>query len=57
MLGFVSTPFYIELGFSKQEIASVVKVFGLIATILGAFAGGWVVYRIGLMKGLFQYVV
>ncbi|MGV2432929.1 MAG UNVERIFIED_CONTAM: MFS transporter [Rickettsiaceae bacterium] len=52
MLGFVSTPFYIDLGFSKQEIASVVKVFGIIATICGSFAGGWIVYRIGVIRGL-----
>ncbi len=52
MLGFVSTPFYLELGFSKQEIASVVKVFGVIATIIGTFAGGVVCYRLGVLRGL-----
>jgi PAT family beta-lactamase induction signal transducer AmpG len=52
MLGFVSTPFYLELGFSKQEIASVVKIFGVIATTIGTFAGGVVCYRLGVLRGL-----
>ena len=52
MLGFVSTPFYQDLGFSKQEIASVVKVFGVVATTLGTIAGGLVSYRLGAIRGL-----
>lgn len=40
MLAFVSTPFFYELGFLKQEIATVVKVFGVVATTIGAYLGG-----------------
>lgn len=52
-LGHMLPPFYLQLGFTKSEIASVTKVFGLIATILGGFAGGFVVYRLGILRGLF----
>lgn len=52
MLGVVSMPFYRELGYDKQQIAFVVKGVGLVATILGTYAGGFVIYKIGSYKGL-----
>jgi MFS transporter, PAT family, beta-lactamase induction signal transducer AmpG len=52
MIGRMTNPFYIELGFSLDEIAAVTKVFGLIATLLGAMAGGLVVARLGVVRGL-----
>ena len=52
IFGAVSGPFYIELGYTKIQIASVVKIYGLIATILGSIAGGLVIYKIGNFKGL-----
>lgn len=39
-IGLVLQVFYKELGFSKSEIASIIKVVGLFATILGTFLGG-----------------
>lgn len=50
--GVMSNPFYIELGFSKEEIASISKAFGLGATIAGGFLGGLVVSQAGVMKSL-----
>lgn len=47
-LGIMANPFYIDLGFTKSEIASVTKVFGLVMTILGAYAGGIMVTRMGI---------
>jgi PAT family beta-lactamase induction signal transducer AmpG len=52
MIGRMTNPFYIELGFSLDEIAAVTKVFGLISTLGGAMAGGLVVARIGVVRGL-----
>lgn len=52
MLGVVATPFYMELGFSKKEIADVTKIFGLVATIFGSYLGGFIMYRLGNFKGL-----
>jgi len=52
MISFVTTPFYLELGFTKLQVAGVMKVFGLIATTLGAITGGVVCMRIGYIRGL-----
>ncbi|HXR88347.1 MAG TPA: MFS transporter, partial [Stellaceae bacterium] len=40
LAGVMSGPFYIELGFEKSEIASITKVFGVIASIVGVSLGG-----------------
>ena len=45
-------PFYDDMGFSKVEIASVIKVYGVIATIAGTLLGGLMVSRFGIMKSL-----
>ncbi len=52
VLGVISNVFYQDLGFSKTEIASVVKTFGLFMTILGGFVGGLMAMRIGIMRVL-----
>jgi len=52
MLGVVAMPFYMELGFTLKEIGAITKVFGLIATICGAYVGGVIMYRYGSLKGL-----
>lgn len=52
MLAYVSTPFILELGFTKKEWSEVVKFFGFIATTLGTFTGGVIVYRLGSIRGL-----
>ena len=51
-MGTMFNPFLLDLGFTKTQIAAVVKVYGLIATLLGTFAGGWVVARIGMFRSL-----
>ena len=51
-MGVMAYPFYIDLGFSKSEIATVVKFFGFFMTILGAFIGGVLVARYGIMRPL-----
>lgn len=50
--GVMTSPFYVDLGFSAGEVASVTKVFGLIATLLGIFLGGWLVGALGLGRAL-----
>ena len=50
--GAMATPFYLELGFSKIEIANVTKAFGLGASIIGGLLGGVVVSRFGVMRSL-----
>ena len=45
-------PFFLELGFSKSEIAGITKIFGFNAIIAGGFLGGLVLARYGIMRGL-----
>jgi len=51
-LGVMAYPFYIDLGFSKSEIASVTKIYGVFMTIAGAILGGVAVVRFGIMRPL-----
>jgi PAT family beta-lactamase induction signal transducer AmpG len=39
-MGVMANPFYLDLGFSKKEIADISKVFGFFMTIFGAALGG-----------------
>ncbi len=50
-------PFYDDLGFSKAEIAYVSKLYGMAATIIGGLWGGYILSRIGLLKGLLIFAV
>ena len=48
----LSTNFYLDIGFSKSEIGTIVKFFGLFATLIGAFIGGLLSLKIGLYRSL-----
>jgi len=48
----IMNPFYLDLGFSLVEVAEVRKVFGVAASMLGVFAGGIAVARLGMMRAL-----
>ena len=50
--GVMANPLYIDLGFSKADIASVTKLFGFWVGLGGIFAGGVAVTRFGLMPSL-----
>jgi PAT family beta-lactamase induction signal transducer AmpG len=50
VLGVIANLFYQDLGFSKSEIASVVKTFGLLMTIAGGFVGGLLALRFGVLR-------
>lgn len=49
VMGVMANVFYIDQGFTKEQIAWVSKVFGLIMTLLGAGAGGILIVRFGIM--------
>ena len=53
MIGNMQNLFYLDLGFSKTDIANASKIFGMWASILGGFAGGVLVVRHGMIKSLF----
>ena len=50
--GVMAGPLYVDLGFSKAEIASVSKLYGVWIGIIGAFAGGFAIARFGLFPSL-----
>ncbi|MCG7987400.1 MAG: MFS transporter [Candidatus Thiodiazotropha weberae] len=49
VLGVISSVFYVDLGFSKGEVALVVNVFGIAMTLIGAVVGGMLVARYKVM--------
>lgn len=51
-MGVMANPFYLDLGFSKTDIADVTKVFGFFMTIAGAGLGGILVLRFGILRPL-----
>lgn len=53
LAGVMANPFYLEMGFSKAEIAGVSKIFGLWATLIGGALGGLIVARLGILRSLF----
>jgi len=51
-MGVMAMPFYLDLGFSKIDIANIAKVYGFGMTLAGAALGGLLVARFGLMRPL-----
>lgn len=52
VMGIMANPFYVDMGYTKDEVATVTKVYGVIMTLAGAFAGGALALRFGVMKVL-----
>jgi PAT family beta-lactamase induction signal transducer AmpG len=52
LAGNMTTPFLLDIGFSKIDIANIVKLFGLLATLGGLFLGGLIVSKLGLLFAL-----
>ncbi|MDD7805732.1 MAG: AmpG family muropeptide MFS transporter [Endozoicomonas sp. (ex Botrylloides leachii)] len=53
VLGIMANPFYVDLGFTKEEVAAVSKIYGVIMTLTGASIGGLMTVRFGVMRILF----
>lgn len=49
-MGVMANPFYLDLGFSKAQIANIAAAFGLGMTLLGAAVGGLLVARFGIAR-------
>ena len=52
VMGIMANPFYVDMGYSKDEVAAVTKVFGVAMTLLGAFVGGALTMRFGVLRVL-----
>jgi len=55
MASAMTTPFYLDIGFSKTEIGTVVKLFGFWATMAGALVGGVLMLRLGINRSLWIF--
>jgi len=55
MAGAITTPFYLDIGFTKTDIGAVVKVFGTGATLAGAFLGGVILLKLGINRSLWIF--
>ncbi len=53
VMGVMSNPFYVDMGYSKDEVATISKVYGVIMTIAGAAIGGVLTVKLGIMRTLF----
>ena len=50
VMGIMANPFYVDMGYTKDEVAGVTKIYGVIMTLVGAFIGGVLSMRFGVMK-------
>src|SRR5438045_9418036 len=48
----MSNPLYVALEFTKVEVATISKVYGVIATLVGVALGGVLVARVGVFRAL-----
>ena len=55
MASAMTTPFYLDIGFSKTEIGAIVKLFGFWATIAGTLIGGVLMLRLGINRSLWVF--
>ncbi|HRF45403.1 MAG TPA: AmpG family muropeptide MFS transporter [Candidatus Competibacteraceae bacterium] len=55
MATYITTPFYLDLGFSKTEIGTVVKLFGFWATVIGGLIGGMLILHWGIYRSLWRF--
>ena len=40
VMGIMANPFYVDMGYTKDEVATVTKIYGVVMTLVGAFVGG-----------------
>ena len=52
VMGIMANPFYVDMGYTKDEVAAVTKIYGVIMTLAGAFVGGVLAMRFGVMRVL-----
>ncbi len=52
LLGVMANPFYLDIGFSKSEIAVISKFYGMAMTVAGGLLGGLLATRYGILKTL-----
>ncbi len=52
VMGIMANPFYVDMGYTKDEVAAISKLYGVVMTLVGAFIGGVLSIKIGMMRTL-----
>jgi MFS transporter, PAT family, beta-lactamase induction signal transducer AmpG len=52
VMGIMANPFYVDMGYTKGEVAAITKLYGIVMTLVGAFIGGVLSLKIGMMRTL-----
>jgi len=52
VMGIMANPFYVDMGYTKEQVAAVTKIYGVAMTLAGAFVGGAMAMRWGVMRVL-----
>ena len=52
VMGIMANPFYVDMGYTKEQVAAVTKIYGVVMTLAGAFVGGAMAMRWGVMRVL-----
>ncbi len=55
LAGAMTTPFLLDLGFTRTDVGTVNKAFGLLSTIFGTLAGGGIIAKIGINRSLWIF--
>jgi PAT family beta-lactamase induction signal transducer AmpG len=50
VMGIMANPFYVDMGYTKDEVAAVSKLYGVVMTLAGAFVGGVLALRFGVVR-------
>ncbi len=56
-MGVMANPFYVDMGFTKEQVANISKIYGVLMSMLGALLGGVLVFRWGAPRLLAPSVV
>jgi PAT family beta-lactamase induction signal transducer AmpG len=51
-MGVAANTFYLDMGYTLDQIAAVSKFYGVVLTLVGAVYAGWLVRRLGFMKAM-----
>ncbi|MCC7442892.1 MAG: AmpG family muropeptide MFS transporter [Bdellovibrionales bacterium] len=52
MASAMTMPYYLEIGYSREHVGWIVKSFGMLFLIVGALTGGFMVFKIGIVRSL-----
>ncbi len=53
--GAMLNPFYVQMGYSNEDIGLIAKMFGLTASLVGLFIGSVIIYSMGILRSLWIF--